>query len=474
MESICPNCFVPEYNGRCGLCGYIGLAHEENHLLLTPGTMLNGRYVIGRALGAGGFGITYLVKDTQTNNLYAAKEYLPSAFAVRDGKSKHIYPSSSESAGIFEHGLQVFDKEAQSLRLFAGNPSIVQVYDSFRENGTAYFIMEYLDGVNLKILTRNMEGRLPITMAKEMLQSIGKTLTAVHQNGLLHRDVSPDNIFVTRQGGIKLIDFGATRFFIGENSRSLSVVLKPGFAPPEQYSSKGNQGPWTDVYALGATFLYLVSGRSLPDAPDRLAGASLDTAFDLAEMDMGLRAAIEKSLALNYRDRYMTAGEFLSDALAVHSEAHKHIDTSGNVNANSSTNTNANVVSDICESADSIMYSDAASAQGYVSLGGTPFVRLIRNGQYGDKWIIPANMDITIGRSADRCNIILDDPDISRTHCTVRYDDRKGVFMLVDISSNGTFLPSGERMTREIVHTIPLGGSFIMPGGKYVWEVGVE
>jgi serine/threonine protein kinase len=283
-------------------------------MLLRAGMTLGDRYTVGRALGVGGFGVTYLVKDNSNGAHMAAKEYLPSAFAVRDGSSKQVYPSSSDNAGIFEHGLKVFDREAESLRMFLGNPSIVQVTDNFRQNGTSYYIMEFLDGVNLKALARSMGGKLSAPLALQVLQNTGTALSAVHERGVLHRDVSPENIFVTKQGAIKLIDFGATRFFMGERSSSLSVVLKPGFAPPEQYSSKGNQGPWTDVYALGASFLCVVSGATLPDAPDRLAGATLEPAFASAGLEPGLRRAIEKSLALNYRERYQTAAEFLSEA----------------------------------------------------------------------------------------------------------------------------------------------------------------
>lgn len=277
--SICPNCFESGFAERCAKCGYLGLSHQESQMTLQVGMLLNNRYIVGRTLGAGGFGVTYLVKDRLSAQLLAAKEYFPTMFAVRDGDSKVVRPSGADSRDEYEHGLKVFDREAESLRLFLGNPSVVQVTDSFRQNGTSYYIMEFLDGVNLKALSRSMGGRLPIDIALDVLRNVGATLATVHEKGLLHRDVSPENIFVTKQGTVKLIDFGATRFFVGERSRSLSVVLKPGFAPPEQYSSKGNQGPWTDVYALAATFLSVVSGLNLPDSPDRLSGDDVGRRF---------------------------------------------------------------------------------------------------------------------------------------------------------------------------------------------------
>ena len=441
MENICPNCFETGYKDRCELCAYVNIAYDNNHMLLLPGMMLKDRYIVGRVLGAGGFGVTYLVKDKLNGARMAAKEYLPSAFAVRNGASKEVYPSSVDNTDVFKHGLKVFDREAESLRLFLGYPSIVQVTDSFRQNGTSYYIMEFLDGVNLKALARSMNGRLPAEMALEVLQNIGSTLAAVHERGLLHRDVSPENIFVTRQGGIKLIDFGATRFFVGERSRSLSVVLKPGFAPPEQYSSKGNQGPWTDIYALGATFLCVMSGRSLPDAPDRLSGVTLDAIWAQAGLAANLRQAIEKSLALNYRERYQSVGEFLAAV------------SSGSPSKN---------------------IAPQAAPREQAVIRGAPYVRLTRNGTLGDKWVIPAGMDMVIGRSADRCNIILEDPDVSRVHCTIRYDSKTGMFLLTDVSSNGTYLQNGSRLNRNVPHTIAPGEKFVMPGGKYEWEAGVE
>ena len=449
MENICPNCFESGYSDRCTKCGYVGLAYDDNHMLLRHGMTLSGRYTVGRVLGAGGFGVTYLVRDNRNGKRMAAKEYLPSAFAVRNSASKEVYPSSIDNADIFQHGLKVFDREAESLRMFLGNPSIVQVTDSFRQNGTSYYIMEFLDGVNLKALARSMSGRLNLDMALEVLRSVGSTLSAVHERGLLHRDVSPENIFVTRHGGVKLIDFGATRFFVGERSRSLSVVLKPGFAPPEQYSSRGAQGPWTDIYALGATFLCVLSGRPLPDAPDRLAGAALDPLWGAASLSQGLRLAIEKSLALNYRERYQTVGAFLADALPAQMP--------GNGGAGPAASGAA-----------------VPPAQARADIRGTPYVRLTRSGKPGDKWILPAGMDMAIGRSPDRCNIIVEDPDVSRVHCTIRYDGKSGTFLLTDMSSNGTYLQNGSRLERGLPHPMAPGGRFLMPGGKYEWEAGVE
>jgi len=443
--NICPNCFGYDFSGRCSICEYVGLVYEKNHMLLRPGITLANRYTVGRVLGAGGFGITYLVLDNKNNTRMAVKEYLPTAFAVRDGNSHQVFPSSSDNTGIFDHGLNMFDREAESLRMFLGNPSIVQVTDNFRQNGTSYYTMEFLDGVNLKALTRSMGGKLPLNIAMDVLQSVGSTLITVHEKGLLHRDVSPENIFVTKQGLIKLIDFGATRFYVGERSQSLSVVLKPGFAPPEQYSSKGNQGPWTDVYALGATILCVLSGKGLPDAPDRLAGTSLESNFNETDLNFNMRRVLEKSLMLNYKERYQNAKDFLSRAV---SSEPSYVPVDHSHGGSSFT---------------------GGSLPMQHEFKSSPFIKMAK----GEKWLIPANFDIKIGRAPDRCNIILDDKDVSRVHCMIRYDSKRGVFLLTDQSSNGTFM-QGERMTKNVTQTLLPGSMFVLPGANNKIEAGVE
>ncbi len=427
--SFCPNCFREGFNGRCAYCNYIAL-QNENHMLLSPGTMLKGRYQLGRVLGAGGFGITYLARD-DAGKLCAVKEYLPSMLAVRDSTTKKVYPSSSDNKETFEHGLKVFNKESQVLRRFENNPNIVQVFDCFEENGTAYFVMEFLDGVNLQALTRSMGNVLPPEYGTEILFSVAGTLKAVHAQGLLHRDISPENIFMTKQGTIKLIDFGATRFFVGEKSRSLSVILKPGFAPPEQYSSKGNQGPWTDIYALCATIYNVLTGAPLPDAPERLSGTPLPSLSSLVAISPAMSKALERGLALDYRMRPQTVDEFL---LEISASEHQ-----------------------------------AASVKAS-EVKGTPYIQIIPS---GDKWIIPKNIPMAIGRSSERCNIVLDEPNVSRVHCTVQYDDKTNVFYLIDLSSNGTFADSG-RLEQNKAYSLNPNENFYILNHQITMRVGVE
>lgn len=438
---ICPNCFRENFRKSCSYCGYIALAHTPGQPILPSGTLLRNRYLLGRALGAGGFGVTYLAKDTNSSILYAIKEYFPLTMAVRNTATLQVSPSCSDNREIFENGLQVFRKETQVLRHFAGNPSIVQVFDTFEENGTAYFVMEYLDGVNLKVLMRSMGGRIPVAMSMQMLDSMVSILSRVHGQGMLHRDVSPENIFITKSGQIKLIDFGATRFFVGERSQSLSVILKPGFAPPEQYSSKGKQGPWTDIYALCATFFCVLWGQTLPDAPSRLAGADIPSlAYIAPELGQQRIQAVEQGLALSYKMRQKSMEELY---------AQLHVGG--------------------CSSFIPSGRPVAVSAP----VTGTPFVQRLCPGKSNDKWLIPKNITISIGRSAELNNIIIDEANVSRVHCEIIYNDKTATFYITDRSSNGTII-GDERTQKGRAYPLEAGDMFYMTTRENAMKVGLE
>lgn len=266
----CPYCFQVIRNSSCSICGWQdGLDNPSPALRL--GVVLDGRYRIGRVLGQGGFGITYLAWDNNLHLLLAIKEYLPRDCATRapDGISLSVYSGLAHEQ--FSYGLDRFTEEARALARFDQHPGIVTVKNFFRAHGTGYCVMEYVAGITLRrYLEQQPSGRVSFNDAIKLLMAVADALMAVHKAGLLHRDIAPDNIYLTDEGRVKLLDFGAARFAAGEHSRSLSVILKPGYAPEEQYRTRGKQGPWTDVFGLAATFYRAITGQVPPESLDRL------------------------------------------------------------------------------------------------------------------------------------------------------------------------------------------------------------
>ena len=266
----CPNCFGAPVATPCPHSGW-QLGQDNPPPALALGRMLDGRYRLGRVLGHGGFGITYLAWDDNLHLRLAIKEYLPRDSATRapDGVSLAIY--SGQAGDQFAYGLDRFLEEARALAHFDQHPGIVTVKNFFRAHGTGYCVMDYVAGITLRhYLDQQPGGRISVADALQLLMPVMDALRAVHKEGLLHRDLAPDNIYLTADGRIKLLDFGAARFAASEHSKSLSIILKPGYAPEEQYRTRGKQGPWTDVYGLAATCYRAITGQVPPEALDRL------------------------------------------------------------------------------------------------------------------------------------------------------------------------------------------------------------
>lgn len=213
----------------------------------------------------GGFGITYLAYDITTGKKAAIKEFYPYGLALRTAGNPTVAVTTSENASVFKSGAERFYEEAKLVSRFNGNPNIVAVHEFFYENDTVYFSMEYLSGHTLKQHIQE-HGTLNPGQALFIAQNVSNALMAAHSASVLHRDISPDNIMLCSNGEVKLIDFGAARQVVAEHSQSFSVILKPGFAPLEQYKKKGNQGPWTDIYSLGSTLYYALT-EDIPEDP---------------------------------------------------------------------------------------------------------------------------------------------------------------------------------------------------------------
>lgn len=299
---LCEYCFA-ELNREkdiCPVCGFQKDTYEPEAGVLPAGEILAGKYLIGKMLGRGGFGITYLGFDIPGKKKVAIKEYLPDGLAARQPGQTMISVYTGEKENLFKKGADRFFEEAKMVSRFNGNPNIVSVYEFFYENQTAYFVMEYLDGMDLKKYTAKNGGKLPVDEAVKIIIPIMDALTIVHSAGVLHRDISPDNIFLTNDNEVKLIDFGAARQVIGEQSKSLSIVLKQGFAPIEQYQTHGHFGPWSDIYALCATFYFMITGKVPEAAMDRM---ELDQLMPPSAMGIEIPVSLERILmrGLSYK-----------------------------------------------------------------------------------------------------------------------------------------------------------------------------
>ena len=280
------------------------------------GYRLNGRYRVCRSLGQGGFGITYLAEDELLGQKIVIKEYFPAAFARRaeDG-SIRIMEETDRAA--FTEGRNRFLREARILTSLLDVPGVVKAWNYFQENQTAYLVMEYVQGISLRSwLEQN--GEVPsFDEALEMLRPVVLALANIHKKGLLHRDITPDNLMVGANGTVKLLDFGSARSYLREKDSEMTqtVLLKSGYAPPEQYDGKSVQGPWTDIYALSATLYEMITGCMPEDAlqrqiRDELIEPSIYGAKITPEQEEHL---LKRGLALDERERYTSVREFSSD-----------------------------------------------------------------------------------------------------------------------------------------------------------------
>lgn len=305
----CGYCFRDTTEVPCPHCGWVP-GHPTRPPYIPVGTLLNNCYQVGRVLGHGGFGITYLGWDTHLDLPIAIKEYFPRELATRvgDNLTLSVYPGQKHT--WFDDSLHRFQEEARILAKFKHHPGIVGVYSFFRANGTCYMVMEYVAGITLHAYLK-YKGQLPYKKTLKILMPVMDALQSVHKVGLLHRDVSPHNIYITQQKQVKLLDFGAARFFTEVHNHDLSIILKPGYAPQEQYQAQGNQGPWTDVYGLAATFYHCLTGVPPPDAQERVGQKRLQ--FPLigeTRLSPLVEHAILKGLALEIADRFQDIESF--------------------------------------------------------------------------------------------------------------------------------------------------------------------
>ena len=367
---------------------------------------LKNRYVVGRMLGAGGFGITYKCYDLKERKICAIKEYAPSTSATRLSDSLTLTATSVSRQEIFEHGREKFLGEAATLSQLQDIPDVVKIWDCFEMNGTAYFVMEFLSGSTLN----------GIKKAYGIILQAAESLGKIHEEGnIFHRDISPENIMVTADLEVKIIDFGTAKYINNQKSQTLSVVLKPGYAPPEQYSTTSKQGAFTDVYALASTFYYVLTGKKIPAAPDRLVNEDFVPLEDydfLGEQYAGLTLVLKDALRTSVKKRIQTMEEFASRLKSFHSSI---------------------------------------------------------TGQKSDSSL---NTMVTVGRSKES-NIVINMGVIGRKHLEVFYDTDSGLFFLMDNHSvNHTYI-NNKLCEPEVIYPVKPGSYLRLAGNSCVFQLGV-
>lgn len=270
MQKRCNSCFemYDDAFQVCPKCGYVTDAPGKEQYYLKPGTMLANRYIIGRGISQGGFGITYLAWDTKFDVKIAIKEYYWGGYVNRIPDKNDIIIVSQKNRKLFQRNFDRFIEEARNMAQFSSHKNIVNVFEYFEENNTAYIVMEYIDGCNLEKYFNDEKISRSVDMVLSISEKICVALKAIHKKGIIHRDIAPDNIMIEKDGNIKLIDFGAARFSSKEGIIEQDV-MKPGYSPPEQYDRTRPQGIWSDIYALGALMYMMLTGNRPDDSISR-------------------------------------------------------------------------------------------------------------------------------------------------------------------------------------------------------------
>lgn len=282
---------------------------------LRRGSVLADRYVTVKVIGCGGFGITYLAYDTETEKNTAVKEYYPRGVALRAPDGVTVEPIASWYRQDFTDGAKKFADESEMLSDLRGKTDVIKLYGSFSQNGTVYYTMEYIDGMTMREYT-NKYGRISDGQALYTALEIAAAFGHIHGKRIIHRDIAPNNIMISSDGGVRLVDFGNARRFSVCGENSMTVSLKPGYAPLEQYRHHDEHGPWTDIYSLGAVLYYALTLKNPGDPMTRYEDDS-EFQSSLSGTEPRLAAAICKMAAIRPADRYSCAEELLSALRAI-------------------------------------------------------------------------------------------------------------------------------------------------------------
>lgn len=316
-DNLCFGCMnILNDRGQCPNCDFDMAKYQMTPRCIRPGNRIN-RYVIGRVIGEGNFGITYIGRDLLLERVVAIKEYFPLYYVSRDTRKDNdntVYVYNRKSDNSYQKELDRFYNEAKKLSKFYDVDGIVSVIDFFYANQTAYIVMAYVEGITLKEHIRSfgaMSGQETLTLMKPVIQA----LINVHREGIIHRDISPDNIIVNKYGKPVLIDFGSARQETGAANRSMTVMFKRGYTPEEQYREDGRQGTWTDVYALCATLYFMLTGIPPDEAIDRMLGDRLVSLCDMPEVSLSAseKRTIMWGMAVQADDRIRDMEQLLEE-----------------------------------------------------------------------------------------------------------------------------------------------------------------
>ena len=413
---------------------------QEPPFALPEDTIIHGSYCIGKVLGFGGFGITYIGADLRNGGAVAVKEYYPSGFVTRIPGNTQV--ESSSNYRLFARGKDNFLQEARMI-YHCQNPHIPRIFSLFEENGTAYYIMEYLEGSDLRQYLRANNGRLEWHLLEPITLQIMDALAAVHREGIIHRDVSPDNIYLSRDNTAKLIDFGAARALSTDRSRS--VILKKGYAPPEQYQSHGKQGPWTDIYALGGTMYRALTGEMPPESVERIRNDTMRNPSSYGiRLPQTVDRAIMKAMDLREEKRFQRVEDFLY-ALTGQSKEQE--------------NRRFGLFDGVVKKADRFL-----GKSGRVSILGVV-------GVYASQ-TFTLDRDVSIGRDPALCSIIFppNSPGVSRLQCQICINSLGFRAAVIDCDSTyGTFL-NGRRLSPGVPAELK-NGDLIQIGSDNVFQV---
>ncbi len=308
----CMQEFEEEMN-ICPHCGYtVGTeTTSKNHLV--PGTVLHNRFTLGKVLGQGGFGITYIAWDSHLNRPVAIKEYMPSIFASRIFGETEVFCYNEDSEQHFSRGKEKIVRESLTIASLNDVDGVVRVFDYLEENKTAYIVMELLRGKTVRDVLEE-KGSFSLQEAAAIMQPVLQTLSAMHAKGVIHRDVAPDNIFICDDARVKLLDFGAARMHSSDlDQKTVSVILKYGYAPREQYATRSEQGPFTDVYSASATLYKLLTGETPPESIGR-SGRDREDFRALLALDLPRRVkdAVIRGMHLDPARRTQSAAQLLA------------------------------------------------------------------------------------------------------------------------------------------------------------------